>query len=104
MAAKVGSTPGTAHPPRRSTLIVERTENPQWLSNAYLVADPERGTGVLIDGNEDIDPLIDQAEANGIEITHFLVTHPHADHIAGSAAARGRRAAPRLGAHGATAA
>ena len=24
-------------------MIVERTENPQWLSNAYLVADPERG-------------------------------------------------------------
>ncbi len=42
-------------------MIVERTENPQWLSNAYLVADPERGTGVLIDGNEDIDPLIDRA-------------------------------------------
>ena len=51
-------------------MIVERTENPQWLSNAYLVADPERGTGVLIDGNEDIDPLIDIAEREGIEITH----------------------------------
>ena len=85
-------------------MIVERTENPQWLSNAYLVADPERGTGVLIDGNEDIDPLIDQAEANGIEITHFLVTHPHADHIAGIAAARERLGAPPLVAHEATAA
>ena len=33
-------------------MIVERTENPMWLSNAYLVADPERKTGVLIDGND----------------------------------------------------
>ena len=34
------------HPPTRTrggALIVERTENPMWLSNAYLVADPERG-------------------------------------------------------------
>jgi hydroxyacylglutathione hydrolase len=85
-------------------LIVERTENPQWLSNAYLVADPERGTGVLIDGNEDIDPLIDMAEAKGIEITHFLVTHPHVDHVAGIGAARERLGGPPLVAHEATAA
>jgi hydroxyacylglutathione hydrolase len=64
-------------------LIVERTENPNWLSNAYLVADPETKTGVLIDGNEDLGPLLEKAEREGIEITHVLVTHPHADHVAG---------------------
>jgi hydroxyacylglutathione hydrolase len=85
-------------------LIVERTENPQWLSNAYLVADPERGTGVLIDGNEDLDPLIYRAETDGIEITHFLVTHPHADHIAGIKEARERLGGPPLVAHAETAA
>ena len=85
-------------------MIVERTENPQWLSNAYLVADPERGTGVLIDGNEDLDPLIDRAERDGIEITHFLVTHPHADHIAGIKEARERLGGPPLVAHAETAA
>ena len=85
-------------------MIVERTENPQWLSNAYLVADPERGTGVLIDGNEDIEPLIDRAERDGIEISHFLVTHPHADHVAGIDEARERLGGPPLVAHEATAA
>jgi glyoxylase-like metal-dependent hydrolase (beta-lactamase superfamily II) len=85
-------------------VIVERTENPQWLSNAYLVADPERGTGVLIDGNEDIDPLIDRAEADGITITHYLVTHPHADHVAGIKEARERLGNPPLVAHADTAA
>jgi glyoxylase-like metal-dependent hydrolase (beta-lactamase superfamily II) len=69
-------------------LIVERTENPQWLSNAYLVADEAGGTGVLIDGNDDIGPLLERAERDGIKITHILVTHPHLDHVAGLAEAQ----------------
>ena len=69
-------------------MIVERTENPQWLSNAYLVADEAGGTGVLIDGNDDLGPLLERAEQDGIEITHILVTHPHVDHVAGLAEAR----------------
>lgn len=85
-------------------MIVERTENPQWLSNAYLVADPERKTGILIDGNEDIDPLIDIAEREGITITHYLLTHPHVDHVAGIAEARERAGNPPFVAHEATAA
>jgi glyoxylase-like metal-dependent hydrolase (beta-lactamase superfamily II) len=85
-------------------LIVERTENPTWLSNAYLVADPERKTGVLIDGNDDLGPLIERAERDGIEITHILVTHPHPDHVAGLAEARERVGNPPLVAHADTAA
>ena len=77
-------------------MIVERTENPQWLSNAYLVADEESGKGVLIDGNDLLDPLLERAERDGIEITHILITHPHADHIAGLAAARERLGGPPL--------
>ncbi len=85
-------------------MIVERTENPNWLSNAYLVADPERGTGVLIDGNDDLGPLLERAERDGIEISHILVTHPHADHIAGLGEARAKLGNPPLVAHEATAA
>ncbi|HEU4736647.1 MAG TPA: MBL fold metallo-hydrolase [Solirubrobacterales bacterium] len=69
-------------------MIIERTENPQWLSNAYLVADEAGGKGVLIDGNDDLGPLLERAQRDGIEITHILITHPHLDHIAGLAAAR----------------
>ncbi len=53
-------------------MIVERTENPMWLSNSYLVADPEAGTGVLIDGNEDLKPLVERANRDGIEVTRSL--------------------------------
>jgi hydroxyacylglutathione hydrolase len=80
-------------------LIVERTENPMWLSNAYLVADEAGGKGVLIDGNDDLGPLLERAERDGIEITHVLVTHPHLDHVAGLAEARQRIGNPPLVAH-----
>jgi hydroxyacylglutathione hydrolase len=64
-------------------LIVERAEHPQWLSNAYLVADGPGGHGVLIDGNGVEGPLLEQVEAQDISITHVLVTHSHADHVVG---------------------
>jgi hydroxyacylglutathione hydrolase len=80
-------------------LIIERTENPQWLSNAYLVADPDSGKGILIDGNDDLGPLLERAEREGIEITHVLLTHPHADHVAGVTEARERLGGTRLAAH-----
>jgi glyoxylase-like metal-dependent hydrolase (beta-lactamase superfamily II) len=85
-------------------VIVERTENPLWLSNAYLVADTDRKTGVLIDGNEMLDPLLERIGAEGIEITHVLVTHPHGDHVAGLAEARAQLGNPPLVAHEACAA
>src|SRR3954447_9241195 len=85
-------------------VIVERTENPLWLSNAYLVADPDRKTGVLIDGNDELGPLLARIETDGIEITHVLLTHPHADHVAGLAEARPRLGNPPLVAHEACAA
>jgi hydroxyacylglutathione hydrolase len=68
------------------------------------VADPEAGTGVLIDGNDELGPLLEQAERSGIEITHVLVTHPHGDHVAGLAEARERLGNPPLVAHEETAA
>jgi hydroxyacylglutathione hydrolase len=80
-------------------MIVERTENPIWLSNAYLVANPEQASGVLIDGNDELEPLLRRAEREGIEITHILVTHPHGDHVAGLAEAWARLGNPPLVAH-----
>jgi hydroxyacylglutathione hydrolase len=80
-------------------VIVERTENPIWLSNAYLVAEGPGGKGVLIDGNDLVDPLLERAERDGIEITHVLVTHPHGDHVAGLAEALEQFGNPPVVAH-----
>ncbi len=80
-------------------MLIERTENPQWLSNSYLVADEEGGKGVLIDGNDELGPLLERAGRDGIEITHILVTHPHMDHIAGLAEAREKLGNPPMVAH-----
>jgi glyoxylase-like metal-dependent hydrolase (beta-lactamase superfamily II) len=80
-------------------VILDRTENPLWLSNAYLVADEAGGKGVLIDGNDELAPLLERAERDRIEVTHILITHPHLDHVAGLAEARERLGGPALVAH-----
>jgi len=77
---------------------IERTENPTWLSNAYLVVGENR-RGVLIDGNDELGPLLERIERDAIEITHVLVTHPHGDHVAGLTEARERLGNPPLVAH-----
>jgi glyoxylase-like metal-dependent hydrolase (beta-lactamase superfamily II) len=74
-----------------------------WLSNAYLVADSETKRGVLIDGNDELAPLLEMIEREGIEITHILVTHPHGDHVAGLDEARAKLGDPPVVAHAATA-
>jgi glyoxylase-like metal-dependent hydrolase (beta-lactamase superfamily II) len=69
-------------------MILERTESPQWTSNAYLLADRDGGTGVLVDGNGELRPLLDTARERDITIAAILITHWHADHVAGVAQAR----------------
>jgi glyoxylase-like metal-dependent hydrolase (beta-lactamase superfamily II) len=77
-------------------MILQRTENPQWLSNAYLVVDRPGGHGVLIDGNDVMDPLVERVEREGTRLTHILLTHHHGDHIAGLAELKERLGAPVL--------
>jgi hydroxyacylglutathione hydrolase len=79
-------------------MLIERTENSVWLSNAYLVAG-DGGQGMLIDGNDELEALLERAERGGIEITHVLITHPHSDHVAGLAKARERLDNPPPVAH-----
>ena len=66
-----------------STVLIERSMSPDWLSNAYLVADEPGGTAVFVDSGAPLDPLHEVVEREGLKVTHLLTTHAHGDHIAG---------------------
>ena len=77
-------------------MIVERVEHPQWTSNAYLLAEGDGGSGVLVDSNGE-EGLLEQVESRGIAVTYVLVTHHHPDHIVGVETLADRFGVPLLG-------
>ncbi|MFL6020894.1 MAG: MBL fold metallo-hydrolase [Gaiellaceae bacterium] len=62
-------------------MLVERSMHPDWLSNAYLVADDEGGAAVFVDSGADVAPLLAAAERWGVEPSYVLRTHSHHDHV-----------------------
>ncbi len=62
-------------------MIVERSTNPQFVSNTYLVADGEGGPAFFVDAGGPVEPLIETAGRLGLEPTHVLLTHHHFDHV-----------------------
>ena len=78
-------------------MIVERVEHPEWLSNAYLVAEGPGGHGVFIDSNGLTETLEKRAERDDITITHVLCTHGHADHVVAIEELAARHGVPVLG-------
>ncbi len=63
--------------------IIERSmQEPDWLSNAYVVADEPGGTAVVIDSGGPSGPLLEVIEREHLTVTHLLLTHHHADHVA----------------------
>ena len=59
--------------------------HPDWLSNAYLLADEPGGTAVFIDSGAPLEPLHEIVERERLNVTHLLTTHSHPDHVAGDA-------------------
>jgi hydroxyacylglutathione hydrolase len=66
-------------------VIVERSMDSSWLSNAYLVADRSGGTGVFIDSGAPLEPLTATVDRLNLQVTHLLTTHGHGDHVANHA-------------------
>ena len=64
-------------------MLIERSMHPEWLSNAYLVADEPGGTAVFIDSGGPLEALHEVVEREGLNVTHLLTTHSHHDHVAG---------------------
>jgi glyoxylase-like metal-dependent hydrolase (beta-lactamase superfamily II) len=63
-------------------MIVERSMNDQWLSNTYLVAAGPNSDAFLVDAGGPLGPLFAAADAQGLNVTHILLTHHHHDHVA----------------------
>lgn len=55
--------------------------HPDWLSNAYLVADEEGGEAVFVDSGAPLEPLLDAAGKWRVEPSQILRTHSHSDHV-----------------------
>jgi hydroxyacylglutathione hydrolase len=64
-------------------VLIERSMHPEWLSNAYLLADEPGGVAVFVDSGGPLAPLHDVVEREGLRVTHLLTTHSHHDHVAG---------------------
>jgi glyoxylase-like metal-dependent hydrolase (beta-lactamase superfamily II) len=64
-------------------MLVERSMHPEWLSNAYLVADELGGTAVYVDSGAPLEPLRAAAGQWRVEPAFVLRTHAHHDHVAG---------------------
>jgi hydroxyacylglutathione hydrolase len=77
-------------------MIVERVEHPDWLSNAYLVAEAPGGRGVLVDANGLEGELETLADEQDITVTHVLCTHGHPDHVVAIEQLARRREVPLL--------
>jgi len=63
-------------------MIIERSMQQDWLSNAYLVGDEENGKAVVIDSGGPSGPLLEAAERHGLDVEVLLLTHHHGDHVA----------------------
>lgn len=69
---------------------------------SYLIADEESKVAAVVDPQRDIEQYLNEAEANGFKIKYVLLTHFHADFLAGHLELRHRLGAKiMLGAKGA---
>jgi hydroxyacylglutathione hydrolase len=62
-------------------MLVARSIDPRWLSNAYLVADREGGDALYVDSGAPVEPLLDAVREWEVTPRCVLRTHAHGDHI-----------------------
>jgi hydroxyacylglutathione hydrolase len=62
-------------------MLIERSMHPDWLSNAYVLADREGGVAVFVDSGAEVAPLVAAVERWGATPVAILRTHSHSDHV-----------------------
>lgn len=71
-------------------MLLERSLQPQFLSNTYLVAPGAGGEAFFVDAGGPVAPLVEAADRHRLTPTHVLLTHHHHDHVAELGALRER--------------
>ena len=61
-------------------------------NSAYLIGSHDTKKGILIDPLRDVDQYLHAASERGIQLTHVLDTHLHADFVSGNREIRTRPA------------
>ncbi|MCZ6649158.1 MAG: MBL fold metallo-hydrolase [Acidobacteria bacterium] len=79
-------------------MILERYEEPTWLSNTWLVAAGRGEDALLVDAGLDAETVLAAAARHDLRIKMILLTHHHLDH-AGHAAEIARRTGAAVVAH-----
>jgi glyoxylase-like metal-dependent hydrolase (beta-lactamase superfamily II) len=64
------------------TVILERSMEDNWLSNAFVLGDEPGGVAVFVDSGAPLEPLLAVVERERLTPTHVLRTHSHVDHVA----------------------
>ena len=75
-------------------MILERSTDPGWLSNAYLVGDREGGSAVVVDSGAPLGPLFEALARFRLRLAAILTTHRHVDHVQGHSELAQRTGAP----------
>jgi glyoxylase-like metal-dependent hydrolase (beta-lactamase superfamily II) len=62
-------------------VLIERSQNTDYLSNTYLVCDEPGGSAVVIDAGGPLAPIFAAAERLSVTPSRALLTHHHHDHV-----------------------
>jgi hydroxyacylglutathione hydrolase len=62
-------------------VLVGRSLDPRYLSNAYVVGDAPGGIAVFVDAGAPVAPLLAFVREHDLTPTHVLRTHSHLDHV-----------------------
>jgi glyoxylase-like metal-dependent hydrolase (beta-lactamase superfamily II) len=79
-------------------MILKRFEQPDWLSNTWLVAAGEGGPALLVDAGADAGPILEAVRRHRLQVEKILLTHHHHDHVA-EARSLARETGARIVAH-----
>src|SRR5687767_6911209 len=85
--------PGYPVSPRERRMILEQHYLGCLSQASYLIGDESTGAAAVVDPRRDVDLYLDEAKKRGLVLRHVILTHFHADFVAGHLELRERTGA-----------